>query len=137
MFSEKLRQLRLEKGVSQKELARVLSLTDMSISRYEHGIAEPSIDTIIKIAAYFNVSIDYLLGLNTAMTDFYDIAYKNYMSSTDNQIMALLRQLSEADTKKVFDYVVDLAIQKYKGHSIVDEAAEREKRINGNDTETQ
>lgn len=57
----RLKELREKKGISQKELANHLNITQVQISKYELGKNEPDICTIKKIAKYFNVTIDYLL----------------------------------------------------------------------------
>lgn len=57
-----LKKLREEKGVSQKQLADVISLSQQSINKYENHNIEPDIDTLIKIADYFDTSVDYLIG---------------------------------------------------------------------------
>lgn len=58
----RLKELRKKKGISQQRLATDLNTTQNTISRYETGEREPGIDDLTKIADYFNVSIDYLLG---------------------------------------------------------------------------
>lgn len=58
----RLKELRKKKGVSQLRLATDLDTTQNTISRYETGEREPGIDELIKIADYFNVSVDYLIG---------------------------------------------------------------------------
>lgn len=58
----RLKELRETKGISQKELADFLNLTQVQISKYELGKNEPDLSTTKKIANYFNVTIDYLLG---------------------------------------------------------------------------
>ncbi len=58
----KLRKLRKEKGISQLKLAMDLNMSQNTISRYETGDREPGISDLIKIAEYFDVSIDYLVG---------------------------------------------------------------------------
>ena len=57
-----LKELRKKKGISQLRLATDLNTTQNTISRYETGEREPGIDELIKIADYFNVSVDYLIG---------------------------------------------------------------------------
>lgn len=57
----RLRYLRKQNGISQLKLAMDLSLNQNSISRYENGEREAGYDLLIKIADYFDVSIDYLL----------------------------------------------------------------------------
>ena len=58
----RLKSLRKEKGISQLKLALDLNMSQNSISRYETGEREADYRTLILIADYFDVSIDYLLG---------------------------------------------------------------------------
>ena len=58
----RLKEIRKNKGISQLKLAIELNTNQNTISRYETGEREPGINELIKIADYFNVSIDYLLG---------------------------------------------------------------------------
>ena len=58
----RLKELRKKKGISQLRLATDLNTTQNTISRYETGEREPGIDELTKIADYFNVSVDYLIG---------------------------------------------------------------------------
>ncbi len=57
----RLKELRKSKGISQLKLALDLNTNQNTISRYETGEREPGINELIKIAEYFNVSVDYLL----------------------------------------------------------------------------
>ena len=63
IFAERLRDLRVEKGVGQNKLAADLGLSNASISYWENGKQEPTASAIVKLAAYFDVPTDYLLGL--------------------------------------------------------------------------
>ena len=58
----RLKELRKKKGISQLRLATELNTTQNTISRYETGEREPGIAELIKIADYFNISVDYLIG---------------------------------------------------------------------------
>ncbi len=60
-FGIKLKQLRVEKGRTQKQLAEYLNVTKAMVSKYETNAAYPSVEVLAKIADYFNVSTDYLL----------------------------------------------------------------------------
>lgn len=62
-FNEILRELRESKNLTQTELSKKLLIDQRSLSFYEIGKYEPNIETIIRIAKYFNISTDYLLGL--------------------------------------------------------------------------
>ena len=59
----RIKELREKKNITQLKLAVDLNLNQNTLSRYETGEREPSYDVLIKIADYFNVSIDYLLCL--------------------------------------------------------------------------
>jgi len=63
IFKDRLRELRLEKQVSRKELANFLFVSERLISYWEGGKRECSFDMLIKIAQYFGVRVDYLLGV--------------------------------------------------------------------------
>ena len=62
-FAEKLKSLRLEKGLSSISLGKILNVSGSTIIRWEHGSMLPSIEQLYKIAVYFSVSTDYLVGL--------------------------------------------------------------------------
>lgn len=62
-FPQRLKELREEKGLSIKTLAKELGVSDIAIGRWEKGLRTPNIDALILVANYFNVSADYLLGL--------------------------------------------------------------------------
>lgn len=61
-FGKKLKQLRQGKKITQMDLAKILEVDNTTISKWESDIYEPEMTAIKKIADYFNVSIDYLLG---------------------------------------------------------------------------
>lgn len=61
-LSEKIKQLRKEKDITQKELAETLSISPSTIAMYETGQRKPDSDMLETIADFFNVSVDYLLG---------------------------------------------------------------------------
>ncbi len=58
----RIKELRKSKNISQLKMALDLNTSQNTISRYETGEREPDISALIKIADYFNVSIDYLVG---------------------------------------------------------------------------
>lgn len=64
-----LRNLRLNQGVSQQQLADVIGTTQQSINKYENHSTEPDLDTLIKIADYFQVSVDFLIGHSMNFTN--------------------------------------------------------------------
>lgn len=62
-FPNNLKLLRKEKNISQTELSKLLKVSLKTISHWETGYSEPSIDQIIFLAKFFNISADDLLGL--------------------------------------------------------------------------
>ena len=63
MFGDTLKQLRTSKKMSQKELAERINIARSVISFYESGDRMPSYEVLIKISRIFNVTTDYLLGI--------------------------------------------------------------------------
>ena len=63
MLGEKLKELRIEKGLRLKDVADAMGLTLRAICNYEAGTREPSLATLVKLCAFFEVSSDYLLGI--------------------------------------------------------------------------
>ena len=62
-FGNKLKSLRTSKHLSQEKLAQRLGITKSMVSAYETSMRMPSYEVLIRIARFFNVSIDYLLGI--------------------------------------------------------------------------
>ncbi len=63
IFSSRLKELREYKGISQTKLGEILGFSQAYISKWEKGLGSPNIEDLVKIATFFNVSTDYLLGL--------------------------------------------------------------------------
>lgn len=64
MFDDRLKRLRLARNLSQQEAADALGLKVNTYRNYENNEREPSSNTLIKIGAYFGVTLDYLLDFN-------------------------------------------------------------------------
>ena len=62
-FSERLKELRQEKGLSQDELAKEVGLTHTAIGLWELDKRVPNLNAVIALAKFFNVSLDYIAGL--------------------------------------------------------------------------
>ena len=63
VFSERFKELRSDEGLSAKQLGKILEVSDSTIIRWENEDRIPSIEQLKKIAIYFKVSADYLIGL--------------------------------------------------------------------------
>ena len=63
-LGEKIRNLREDRDLNQTELAKKTNMTQRKLSYIECGKCEPSVDDIVALCRYFDVSADYLLGIN-------------------------------------------------------------------------
>lgn len=59
---QRLKQLRKSRNLTAKQLSEIINVSESTISLYENGKREPDFKTLLNIADYFNVSVDYLLG---------------------------------------------------------------------------
>jgi len=62
LLNERIKQLRIERGFSQVELAQKLGVSKQSVSNWENDNIQPSIDMLLKLSHIFSVSTDFLLG---------------------------------------------------------------------------
>ncbi|UZQ85079.1 helix-turn-helix domain-containing protein [Thermoclostridium stercorarium] len=95
MLSERIKELRNEKGISQSALANHLGLTQQAIAKWEKGIAEPDSEMLKKIATFFDVSVDYLLG----RTDIRKLN-KNDNEDFPEDVKVLMRSVSKLTDKQ-------------------------------------
>ena len=95
-FGKILQKLRKEKGLTQEQLARRINKESSIISRYEKGLQNPTFETVKEFAAIFNVSMDYLAGME-----------KNSNISTfgmSSEQVEIVKNLVEAFRKKNISY---------------------------------
>ncbi|MGN1423542.1 MAG: helix-turn-helix domain-containing protein [Oscillospiraceae bacterium] len=92
-FSERLKQLRQEAGLTQQQLADKIWMTKASICYYEQGDRIPSPDVLVKLAKVFHVSTDHLLGIEEK-TRYLDVS-----GISDSDLLTLKRivELMKAD----------------------------------------
>ena len=99
MIGERLYDLRKDKGLSQDELGELLNINKHSISSYERGRSEPPDEIKIILAQYFNVSIDYLLGVtdvpNAYSNEFHMVKLpKNFPSCEEAELKKYIAYLT-------------------------------------------
>lgn len=87
-FGETLKKLRKGHNLTQRELGSIIGLSKAVISKYETGLGYPSFDVLIRIAQYFGVTTDYLLGMADSKTI-------NATGLTDSQIDILHHLIAE------------------------------------------
>ena len=62
-FKDRLKELRIDRGLSQMQLAKELNLSQSAVAKWELGKTEPTASAIIVIAKYFNETTDFILGV--------------------------------------------------------------------------
>jgi transcriptional regulator with XRE-family HTH domain len=70
-FSDRLRQLIEDCGISQKQLAQEIQMSPSTLANYVQGSREPDFDTLMRLARYFHITTDYLLGFQLDTADSY------------------------------------------------------------------
>ena len=63
-FNERFSELRTDNDIKQKEIAKYLNVTVSTVSHYEKGLNSPELRTLVLIARYFGVTLDYLCGIS-------------------------------------------------------------------------
>lgn len=94
----RLKALRELNGTSQAEVAKYINKTPQAYSLYEKGKRDPDIATIKKLADFFSVSIDYLLGYTPAGSDI-------HLSKDQENLISRLNQSDPQITKEVEQYL--------------------------------
>lgn len=61
-IGNRVKELRLERKVTQREIAEGIGVSPVSIQRFEYGTVRPSLETLIALADFFDVSLDFLVG---------------------------------------------------------------------------
>ncbi|MDE5943807.1 MAG: helix-turn-helix domain-containing protein, partial [Clostridia bacterium] len=105
-FAERLKELRNENQCTQKKLAAFLGLTPNTICEWEKNRSEPSIETIVKLSSFFEVSAGYLLGLEDDFGARSEQNAGNVMhaarSSDETRLLNICRTLSPEMSKKLW-----------------------------------
>ena len=68
MFAERLKELRNARSLMQKDISRIFNVSMGAVGNWESGKRIPDTDTLVRIADYFGVSVDYLIGHDTPET---------------------------------------------------------------------
>ena len=98
-FKDRLKDLRMRRGLSQVELGKNLGLSNSTISMYERGERQPDFETLDLIADYFNVDVSYLLGKEIGSMYYldpklYDLAIR---ISKDEELLRLIEKTKDND----------------------------------------
>ena len=108
-YLKRLKELRLTKGISQKEIAEYLGITAAAYSLYERGNREPKIAILRKIAEYYNVSVDDLLEMNS--TPAIPAVHFNGSGFTEEEMKEILQFAEFIKSKRSEKPVVEYSIR--------------------------
>ena len=101
---EQLKKLRQSRNLSQQKLAEEFHTSQQSIWKYENGITEPDISTLTRLANYFNVSIDYLVG-NSDTPEKADLITEKQLSPSESLLIQQFRSLPAKSQALVIELV--------------------------------
>lgn len=99
--------LRSSKGLSQRDFAVLMGVSNGAVGMWETNKRQPDLDTVLKIANYFKVSTDYLLGQkNSPLVDF-------DLSNEDIEFINSYKKLQPANQKRIEDYIKILNVYEH------------------------
>ncbi len=101
----KIKELRQEKGLTQKQLAHELNISIPTLSHWECNYQEPSFKDLKELAKYFKVSTDYLLDVDT---DNYFKERNSHLTSEENKLIEKYRKLEIADKNLINQTILSL-----------------------------
>lgn len=102
-FGERLKLLREEKNLNRDEVAEYLNITYSSISKYETNERFPDKENLVKLSKFFNVSIDYLLGLTDIREPAEELIKKGEVSIKPPSDMEKIYESLPTEEKKLFE----------------------------------
>ena len=101
-FSERLKQLRLQSGMSQSDLADKISVNKQTISQYERGVRRPDFETLSSLCDAFNVSSDYMLGKSEVTLRYVDSNGLSLLDGKENKTYYTNPETAEI-AQKIFE----------------------------------
>lgn len=106
-----LKFLRTKRGISQQQLGEIIGFSQQSIHKYETQLIEPDIRTLVKLADYFETSVDFLIGHNKPEKPCEDEQHSLSLTEDETELIKKYRSLS-SDEQKSIDLVIKNYIQK-------------------------
>ena len=106
MLGDRLRKLRKEKGIQIVEVAEYLGISRQGYGNYENGTREPSMAILVKLADFYEVSADYLLGREEQK--FVEDVSKMSDNDLDKKLMQFFIELPESSKQGIRDFVMSL-----------------------------
>lgn len=101
-----LAELRKSTGMTQKDFAKIFSVSESSIAHYEQGITIPSADMLLKYADYFKVNIDYLFGRSACNVKYADLKDTMVGDITLGDAVNIISGLSSKNKRYLYDTIM-------------------------------
>ena len=89
------------KGLTQEKVAQMVNIDTSAIARYENGITEPSLNTLIKLAKVLNVTTDYLLNVEHS-----EVKNVPEFTPKQKQVIELIKKLNDNQLDKIYNYLI-------------------------------
>lgn len=99
----KLKEIRLKNKKTQKEIAEILQTNRVNYNRYELEKGEPNINTLIKLADYYHITIDELVGRTNS-----NIIDKGLLNETEISILEITKELNPKNQNRLESYALAL-----------------------------
>lgn len=103
MVGKRLKEIRMQRGLSQQKLGDMIGVTKVSICGYENGTRVPTIDNLVKLADSLNTTIDYLLGRDVNVINEENKSYIGSISYEDVSLIMELRHFPNLYNKLLKD----------------------------------
>lgn len=101
MFPQKIKELREGRKLTQQELAKILGVRREVVAKWETGLQDIKTDYTLKIAQYFSVSTDYLLGLLDVPTYDTSMISASKYTGLSEKALNTIKSLTESDKEKI------------------------------------
>lgn len=111
LLGKRLKELRKQSKMTQKELGEIINVTKVSICCYENGTRIPSLETLIDLSNLFKVDLDYLIGNDTYVVSESSLNYGMKMAHEEIVLMKELRKHTDIysklidDPKRMLDFI--------------------------------
>lgn len=104
-FADRLKMLRKERGISQEQLCADLNLGKSTIFSYEAEGRQPNFKTLVSLAEYFYVSVDFLLGVTDVRDRYTDVERAILSDETGRAFLDYLRSRPDDDKRKLKQFI--------------------------------
>lgn len=115
MYAERIKKIRTEKGKTQTEIAKVLDISYQAYAHYEKGRREPTPDQLIKLADYYGITVDYLLGHNKTAQGWTEAdqaqgigKYPTYLSDREKELIEIGSEILRIHGEQYYDTVISM-----------------------------